>query len=151
MGLEIKGGEIMKKYAFYQLLNEQLAQYYRELDPLLKERKAIEDRTSQLYLCIEQTKVLLESERTRLGIKVAIGIPVMPSHRFTSMTLPEACRILLQENTRMILRQFEELLRKGGFQFKEGKNPGRQIHFTLIKIPQAKRGKDGVWEWREQA
>jgi len=150
MGLEIKGGEMMKKDGFLQLLREQLAQYYRELDPLLKDREALEDKINQIQQCIERTKLLEEAERTRLGAEVKIeALPSIPNHRFESTTLPKACQILLQENTHMRLRQFEECLRKGGFQFKVGKSPGRQIHFALIRIPQAKRRRDGVWEWQE--
>lgn len=139
----------MEKDGFLQLLRKQLAQYYRELDPLLKERGALEDKINQLQQCIEQTKMLEEAERTRLGVEVKIGIPVIPNHRFESMTLHEACQTLLRENAYMTLRQLEESLRKGGFRFKEGKNPGRQIHFALIKISQAERRKNGVWVWQE--
>lgn len=139
----------MKPDAFLQLLREQLAEYYRELDPLFKEKEALEDKVNHIQQCIDRVKLLEEAERARLGETVAVKeLPPIPNHRFESVRLDKACRSLLQEHLRMNLRQFEECLRQGGFQFSKDKKPGRQIHFALIRVPEARRRSDGIWEWQ---
>ena len=140
-----------KKDGFLQSLRERLVEYYHKLDPLLKEKEVLEDKIARIQQCIEGIKLLDEAERARLGEAMASKqLPPIPDHKFESLTLPEACRGLLQENTPMSLEQFKESLKKGGFKFDKRKKPGRQIHFTLVQIPQAKRRKDGFWEWQGQ-
>lgn len=138
------------KNGFLQSLRGRLVEYYHELDPLLKEKRLLEDKLARVQQCIDGIKALEEAERARLGIVAQEPLPGIPNHRFESMKLVDACRDLLRENLHMNLRQFEEYLKQGGFQFDPKKKPGRQIHFTLIKIPEAKRRGDGIWEWQGQ-
>lgn len=138
------------KNGFLQSLRERLVKYYHELDPLLKQKQLLEDKIVHIQQCIERIRLLEEAERARLGEAIVAQepLPDIPNHRFESMKLVDACRDLLRENLQMNLRQFEEHLKQGGFQFGRQKKPGRQIHFTLIKIPEARRRKDGIWEWQ---
>lgn len=139
------------KNGFLQSLRERLVEYYRELDPLLKQKELLEGKIVCIQQCIERIRLLEEAERTRLGEAMVVQepLPSIPNHRFESMKLVKACRDLLRENLQMNLHQFEEQLKQGGFQFDQQKKPGRQIHFTLVQIPQARRRGDGVWEWQE--
>jgi DNA repair exonuclease SbcCD ATPase subunit len=141
----------MEKDNFLTVLQEQLSGYENELSKLNEEKQSLDEKINQLERCIERVKLLEEAERTRSGrLRKVTPLPTIAENAFKGMTLPAALKVLLKGKLGMNLRQIEECLRQGGFQFDENRKPGRRINFTLVKIRWAKRREDGVWEWPEK-
>ncbi len=141
----------MEKDNFLTVLQEQLSEYESELSKLNKEKQSLDEKISQLERCTERVKLLEEAERTRTGrLKKVTPLPTITGDMFRDMPLSVALKDLLKGKPGMNLRQIEQCLRQGGFQFDDNRKPGRRINFTLGKIRWAKRREDGVWEWPEK-
>ncbi len=118
----------MEKDNFLTVLQEQLIGYENELNKLEKEKQSFDEKIDQLERCIERVKLLEEAERTRIGrLKKVTPLPAITEDMFKGMSLSVALKTLLKGKPGMNLRQIEQYLRQGGFQFDDNRKPGRRI------------------------